>query len=84
VFEAVTSKRHYRGPMPLQEAYAVLESSKESHFEPRIVDAFLRYYEREGRLADSLSVESGEEIDDEGHLSAKRPKARVARPIRAA
>jgi len=84
VFEAVTSRRHYRGPMPLQEAFGVLESSKGTHFEPRIVDAFLRYYRREGQVADSLNAESEEAIDDVRSASARRAKVRAARPVRAA
>jgi HD-GYP domain-containing protein (c-di-GMP phosphodiesterase class II) len=58
VFEAVTSRRHYRGPMPLDEAFGVLESSKGTHFEPRIVEAFVRYYKKEGKFVDSLPAET--------------------------
>jgi HD-GYP domain-containing protein (c-di-GMP phosphodiesterase class II) len=83
VFEAITSKRHYRGPMPLQEAFALLESSKGSHFEPRIVDAFLRYYKGEGQRLDSLSVTS-EEQTQEKKLTDKQARIRMNRPIRAA
>jgi HD-GYP domain-containing protein (c-di-GMP phosphodiesterase class II) len=77
VFEAITSKRHYRGPMPLQEAFEVLESSKGKHFEPRIVEAFFRYYRHEGELLDTLSAVPGEEIREVRSASAKPAKVRA-------
>jgi response regulator RpfG family c-di-GMP phosphodiesterase len=57
VFEAITSKRHYRGPMPMREAFKVLESGKNQHFDPVIVDAFTEYYKREGRYNDTAPIE---------------------------
>lgn len=44
-FEAITAKRHYRDPMPRDEAIALLESESGQSFEPRLVQAFLAYYE---------------------------------------
>jgi len=58
VFEAITSERLYRGPMPLHEAFKVLISDKNKHFDPSVVDAFIRYYEKKGRSLDSLTGES--------------------------
>jgi HD-GYP domain-containing protein (c-di-GMP phosphodiesterase class II) len=43
-FEAITAKRHYRAPMPLDKAFALLYEEKSVHFEDKIVDAFTRYY----------------------------------------
>jgi HD-GYP domain-containing protein (c-di-GMP phosphodiesterase class II) len=43
-FEAITAKRHYRAPMPLDKAFALLYEEKGVHFEEKIVDAFTRYY----------------------------------------
>jgi len=45
-FEAITAKRHYREPMRREEAIALLKREAGKSFEPRLVDAFLRYYER--------------------------------------
>ena len=84
VFEAITSKRHYRGPMPLQEAFEVLESSKGKHFEPRIVDAFLRYYEGEGQAVDSFNVALVQGTEHVVSPSEKHAKVRAAKPVRAA
>jgi HD-GYP domain-containing protein (c-di-GMP phosphodiesterase class II) len=46
VFEAITAKRHYHEPMRREEAIAFLKREAGNSFEPRLVDAFLRYYER--------------------------------------
>ena len=43
-FEAITAQRHYRSPMPLQEAVALLRGKSGIDFETDIVEAFLRYY----------------------------------------
>jgi len=42
-FEAITAKRHYREPMPMDEAIALLQDESGIHFEPRSVRALLRY-----------------------------------------
>ena len=46
VFEAITTKRHYRDPMEVEKAIKILEEGKETHFDPHIVDAFIRYYKK--------------------------------------
>jgi HD-GYP domain-containing protein (c-di-GMP phosphodiesterase class II) len=43
-FEAVTARRHYRGPMPVEMAFALLRKGSGTHFDPRVVDAFTSYY----------------------------------------
>ncbi len=43
-FEAVTARRHYRGPLPLDKAIALLKQERGVHFDEMIVDAFFRYY----------------------------------------
>ena len=40
VFDALTSKRCYKDPMPLEKAYAIIREGSGTHFDPRIVDAF--------------------------------------------
>lgn len=41
VFDAITSKRHYRDKMPIINVIDILLKGKGSHFEPRLVDKFL-------------------------------------------
>lgn len=43
-FEAITAKRHYRAPMPVDEAMKIMRAESGRHFEKRIVDAFFSYY----------------------------------------
>lgn len=45
-FEAITAKRHYRDPLPLEVALHLLEKERGVHFEERIVDAFRNYHHR--------------------------------------
>ncbi len=45
-FEAVTSKRHYREAMRLNEAFRLLNEGKVIHFDERVVDAFISYHEK--------------------------------------
>jgi HD-GYP domain-containing protein (c-di-GMP phosphodiesterase class II) len=42
-FEAITSKRHYRDPMPLDVALRELQQQSGTHFDPEVVNAFVRY-----------------------------------------
>jgi len=40
VFDALTSRRPYKAPMPFDEAMEILESGRGSHFDPALLDAF--------------------------------------------
>ncbi len=42
VFDAITSKRHYRDKMPIQNVIDILVSGKNKHFDGNLVDAFLK------------------------------------------
>jgi HD-GYP domain-containing protein (c-di-GMP phosphodiesterase class II) len=43
-FEAVTAKRHYHQPMSPEQAFALMRAKTNSHFDPMVVDAFIRFY----------------------------------------
>jgi HD-GYP domain-containing protein (c-di-GMP phosphodiesterase class II) len=45
-FEAVTAKRHYRDPMPVDEAFALLRQESGIHLEKKFVDALIANYTR--------------------------------------
>ncbi|MEN8244904.1 MAG: HD domain-containing phosphohydrolase [Thermodesulfobacteriota bacterium] len=45
-FEAITAKRHYRDPMPFQEAESLLLQNVGNHFDEDIVSSFMRFYKR--------------------------------------
>lgn len=40
VFDAITSKRHYRDKMPIEKALGVLLEGKGTHFDPCVIDIF--------------------------------------------
>ncbi len=50
VYDAITSVRPYRQPMPVQEARATIEAGSGSHFDPAVVDAFLALIDEEERV----------------------------------
>ncbi|MBR1977693.1 GAF domain-containing protein [bacterium] len=41
VFDAITSKRHYRSRMEIEKAVGILIDSRDKHFDPNLVDIFL-------------------------------------------
>lgn len=43
-FEAVTTKRHYRGPMQYEKALEIMKDETDKHFDKEIVEAFISYY----------------------------------------
>jgi len=42
VFDALTTKRPYKEPFSLEKSYAIIRESSGSHFDPDVVDAFLK------------------------------------------
>ncbi len=48
VFDALTSKRPYKEPWPLKEAKQFLIDNQGTHFDPVLVDAFLKMLEQQG------------------------------------
>jgi HD-GYP domain-containing protein (c-di-GMP phosphodiesterase class II) len=47
-YEAVTSKRHYRDPMPTEAAVKLILEKSGKSFDPVVVEAFLCYIEESG------------------------------------
>ena len=40
VFDALTSERLYKSPLPLEKSFAIIKEGRGSHFDPEVVDAF--------------------------------------------
>ncbi len=57
-FEAITAKRHYRNPMPVEKATRLLQEESGLHFEEEIVDAFFRYHNKLTNKSNSLPLAS--------------------------
>jgi HD superfamily phosphohydrolase YqeK len=71
-FDCMTSDRAYRGRRPIEEAVAELRRSCGDHFDPDVVEAFLRALDRDGwttparaPLPDSDVVETTEQDHDD-------------------
>jgi HD-GYP domain-containing protein (c-di-GMP phosphodiesterase class II) len=43
-FDALTVARHYRGPIPAEEALALIEAGRDTQFDGEVIDAFHRYF----------------------------------------
>lgn len=69
-FEAITAKRHYREPMPARVAFELLRKESGTQFDPDIVEAFIRYFEKEHT---EFFKESRETLDN-----SERKSIRVA------
>ena len=41
VFDAITSKRHYRDKMPIEKVIEIIMNGSGNHFDPQVVDKFL-------------------------------------------
>jgi HD-GYP domain-containing protein (c-di-GMP phosphodiesterase class II) len=48
-FEAVTAKRHYRDPMPVDVALQMLEEKRDVHYDSIVIDAFLGFFSKNGK-----------------------------------
>ncbi len=51
VFDAIVSQRCYKGSMTIDEAYAIIEKEKDTHFDPIVVTAFLN---ARGKISEAL------------------------------
>ncbi|OHB33487.1 MAG: phosphohydrolase [Desulfuromonadaceae bacterium GWC2_58_13] len=45
-FEALTSKRHYRDPLPVDEVLCMLREKSGLHYDPQVVEALTRYHSK--------------------------------------
>ncbi|MBI4775373.1 MAG: HD domain-containing protein [Deltaproteobacteria bacterium] len=68
VYDALTSKRCYRAPVTPEEALDYIVRSRGRHFDPDVVDAFLRAYPR---LRRETSPSGEDDCDEGGGKSAK-------------
>ncbi|OQY07409.1 MAG: hypothetical protein B6I22_03055 [Desulfobacteraceae bacterium 4572_123] len=46
IFEAVTAKRHYREPMLIDDAFALLNDLADKHLDREVIDALWNYYKK--------------------------------------
>ena len=49
-YDAITSQRHYRNPMPYEKAVSMLRAESGSHLDPQVVDVFCEYLSEQREL----------------------------------
>ncbi|MHC5112034.1 MAG: response regulator [Planctomycetota bacterium] len=54
VYDALTTKRSYKDAFPHEKARAIIMEESGTHFDPQVIEAFLRCEERFAELADTL------------------------------
>lgn len=64
VFEAVTSKRPYKEPFPVEKAFEIIREGKGSHFDPRVVDAFFSIKDKILKIKNMDFHSTDHRIDD--------------------
>ena len=70
VFDAITSKRHYRDKMPIEKVIEIIMNSSGTHFDPLVVEKFLAI-----KLIDIVKVfmtENSANLDEEDSLTLEK------------
>ncbi|MBI2309242.1 MAG: two-component system response regulator [Rhodocyclales bacterium] len=57
VFDALICRRVYKPPMPIAEARAIIEQERGEHFDPDVVDAFVRRFDTFAAIAQRYTDE---------------------------
>ena len=57
VFDALTNRRPYKEPLSIHDALLIMEENRGSHFDPRVLDAFLS---RQNEVADIMRMYTDE------------------------
>ena len=57
VFDALSSKRCYKDPLPIDECVDIMKREREKHFDPVVLDAFLSKMDEVVEVVTSLSDE---------------------------
>ncbi len=55
VFDALTCRRVYKAPIPLEKATQIIEEGKGTHFDPEVVNAFLACHQRFAEIAERFA-----------------------------
>ena len=66
VFDAITSKRHYREKMPIKDALDIIKSGSDKHFDANVVNAFFKI--KIDRLVEVFLSEVDSVLDDNAKI----------------
>jgi putative two-component system response regulator len=62
VFDALTSRRHYKEPIPIQQAVDMIEEKSGEDFEPRLVEIFKRILPDMVEILDQFSDQDQQDL----------------------
>jgi len=65
VFDALTSKRPYKEPFPVEKAIAIMREEEGKQFDPAVLTAFLDQLEEVTRIKESAAEEPPPPLDDD-------------------
>ena len=67
MFDAITSKRHYRDKMPIEKVIEIIMNGSGSHFDPKVVDKFLLI--KLSKIVGVFVTETHMTIDDDDKIT---------------
>ena len=70
VFDAITSKRHYRDKMPIDKVINIIKEGAGSHFDPLVVEKFLAI--KLSRIVEVFCTENSLKIDSEDMVTLEK------------
>lgn len=72
-FEAITAKRHYRGPMPIALAIKLLEERSGTHFERKVVKALIEYLNKNDYLLEEREAPRRTRLPRQHRIPCRTP-----------
>ena len=70
VFDAITSKRHYRDKMPIEKVIDIIKNGSGTHFDPNVVDKFLSI--KLDKIVGVFNTENSMNIEKEDLITLKK------------
>jgi putative two-component system response regulator len=64
VFDALTSKRPYKDPFPVEKAIDIIKKERGEHFDPHIVDVFLENIDKILKIKQEIHLKEGLSLTD--------------------
>jgi putative two-component system response regulator len=73
VFDALTSKRPYKEPYPIDEALDIIKKERAEHFDPDITDVLLKHMDQMVKIKAEVGSAATKELPTKAH--GERPRA---------
>jgi len=63
-FDALTSKRPYKEPYPLEMAFDIIRNERGKHFDPELVDLFMKYFDDFLQIRETIGAFKEVKLED--------------------